>query len=85
MNYETHKVKNIIMVYSIKNFPIPIPCLKQFSKNTSMIYSTVFQPGLRGTSGFREWLPGVQPKQTEISIFTHLFFTESRIDTWIIR
>ena len=30
--------------------------------------SSVFQPGFRGTSGFREWLPGVWLKQTEICL-----------------
>jgi len=28
---------------------------------------SVFQPGFRGSSGFREWLPEVPPKQTEIA------------------
>ena len=28
-------------------------------------YISVFQPGFRGTSVFREWLPGIPPKQTE--------------------
>jgi len=36
---------------------LPILCLQ----------SSVFQPGFRGTSGFREWLSGVPPKQTEIA------------------
>jgi len=30
-------------------------------------YSSVFLPGFRRTLGFREWLPGVRPKQTEIA------------------
>ena len=35
----------------------PILCLQ----------SCVFQAGFRGTSGFREWLPRILPKQTEIA------------------
>ena len=32
-----------------------------------MQYASVFQPRFRGTSGFREWLPGIPLKQTEIA------------------
>jgi len=32
-----------------------------------ILYGSVFQPGFRGTSGFREWLPGVPLKRTEFS------------------
>jgi len=32
-----------------------------------MVYASVFQPGLCGTSGFREWLPGVSPKVNKIA------------------
>jgi len=31
------------------------------------VHTSVFQPAFRETSGFREWLPGVRPKQTEIA------------------
>jgi len=31
------------------------------------VYDSVFQPGIRGTPGFREWPPAVPPKQTEIA------------------
>jgi len=30
-------------------------------------WNSVFQPAFRGTSGFREWLPGVPLKQTEFA------------------
>jgi len=33
----------------------------------TFFYVSVCQPGFRGTLGFREWLPGVPPKQTEIA------------------
>jgi len=29
--------------------------------------TTCFSTGVRGTSGFREWLPGVLPKQTDFA------------------
>jgi len=38
--------------------------------------ASVFQPGFCGTLGFREWLPGVPPKQTEfarVEICNHSF------------
>jgi len=46
-------------------------CFKLFSKyninypyvrTTTFFYTCVFQPGFCGTSGIREWLPGVPPK-----------------------
>jgi len=30
----------------------------------TLVYTSVFQPGFRGSSEFREWLPEVPPKQT---------------------
>jgi len=34
----------------------------------SIVCTSVFQPGFRGTSGFRGCLPGVPLKQTEITL-----------------
>jgi len=32
-----------------------------------IVYTSVLQPGLRGTLGYREWLLGVPTKRTEFA------------------
>jgi len=41
---------------------------------SQLVYSSYFQQGFRGTSGVREWLPRVPPKQVEFvwdGVFNH--------------
>jgi len=59
---------------------------KSNKSHSSYISTSVFQPGFRGTSRFREWLPGVPPKHRNkqwCHISIHLLYYKSRIDTWI--
>ena len=46
-------------------------------------YNSVFQPGFHETSGFREWLPGVPPKQTEISWDEIRKHASTYVDLWL--
>ena len=38
----------------------------RFGRNESWMYARVFQLGFRGTSGFREWLPGVPRNRSNL-------------------